>query len=81
VVALKVNKADRNSPALGQGVVYRVKDSAITVAFEDVPEDGLRDSPLRIEKLTDEVRMGDEISGRMLRLCLVKSNRTLDSYS
>jgi hypothetical protein len=38
-------------------------DSAITVAFEDVPEDGL-DSPLRIEKLTNEVRMGDVISGR-----------------
>jgi hypothetical protein len=63
VVALKLNKADGTSPALGQGVVYRVKDSAITVAFEDVPEDGL-DSPLRIEKLTNEVRMGDVISGR-----------------
>jgi hypothetical protein len=63
VVALKLNKADGTSPALGQGVVYRVKDSAITVAFEDVPEDGL-DSPLRIEKLTNEVRMGDGISGR-----------------
>lgn len=30
------------------------QDLSITVAFDDVPEDGLN-SPLRLEKLTNEV--------------------------
>uniref|UniRef100_A0A0E0KFX7 DNA helicase n=1 Tax=Oryza punctata TaxID=4537 RepID=A0A0E0KFX7_ORYPU len=54
VVALKPNKADPGSASLGQGVVYRLKDSSITVAFDDIPEDGLN-SPLRLEKLANEV--------------------------
>ncbi|XP_021307071.1 DNA-binding protein SMUBP-2 isoform X2 [Sorghum bicolor] len=53
VVALKPNKADAGSASLGQGVVYRLKDSSITVAFDDIPEDGLN-SPLRLEKLANE---------------------------
>ncbi|EOY09337.1 DNA-binding protein, putative isoform 3 [Theobroma cacao] len=63
VVVLKPNKADIGSPALGQGVVYRLKDSSITVAFDDVPEDGLN-SPLRLEKVANEVtyrRMKDAL--------------------
>ncbi|GJX00525.1 DNA-binding protein SMUBP-2 [Tanacetum coccineum] len=63
VVVLKPNKADPGSPALGQGVVYRLKDSSITIAFDDIPEEGLN-SPLRIEKLTNEVtyrRMKDTL--------------------
>ncbi|XP_052147153.1 uncharacterized protein LOC127766128 isoform X2 [Oryza glaberrima] len=63
VVALKPNKADAGSAALGQGVVYRLKDSSITVAFDDIPEDGLN-SPLRLEKLANEVtyrRMKDAL--------------------
>ncbi|XP_065857035.1 uncharacterized protein [Euphorbia lathyris] len=54
VVVLKPNKADLGSPALGQGVVYRLKDSSITVAFDDVPEEGLN-GPLRLEKVANEV--------------------------
>ncbi|XP_057999791.1 uncharacterized protein LOC110665155 isoform X1 [Hevea brasiliensis] len=54
VVVLKPNKADVGSPALGQGVVYRLKDSSITVAFDDIPEEGLN-SPLRLEKVANEV--------------------------
>uniref|UniRef100_A0A1S3YXM8 DNA helicase n=1 Tax=Nicotiana tabacum TaxID=4097 RepID=A0A1S3YXM8_TOBAC len=63
VVVLKPNKADLGSPALGQGVVYRLKDSSITVAFDDVPEEGLN-NPLRLEKLANEVtyrRMKDTL--------------------
>uniref|UniRef100_A0A2N9EYT7 Helicase SMUBP-2/HCS1 1B domain-containing protein n=1 Tax=Fagus sylvatica TaxID=28930 RepID=A0A2N9EYT7_FAGSY len=63
VVVLKPNKADLGSPALGQGVVYRLKDSSITVAFDDIPEDGLN-SPLRLEKVANEVtyrRMKDAL--------------------
>ncbi|XP_059668448.1 uncharacterized protein LOC132313615 [Cornus florida] len=63
VVVLKANKADLGSPSLGQGVVYRLKDSSITVAFDDVPEEGLN-SPLRLEKLANEVtyhRMKDTL--------------------
>ncbi|KAL2320789.1 hypothetical protein Fmac_029758 [Flemingia macrophylla] len=63
VVVLKLNKSDLGSPALGQGVVYRLKDSSITVAFDDIPEDGLN-SPLRLEKVANEVtyrRMKDAL--------------------
>ncbi|KAJ6792790.1 DNA-binding protein SMUBP-2 [Iris pallida] len=63
VVVLKPNKADPGSASLGQGVVYRIKDSAITVAFDDIPEDGLN-SPLRLEKVANEVtyrRMKDAL--------------------
>lgn len=63
VVVLKPNKADLGSPALGQGVVYRLKDSSITVAFDDIPEEGLN-SPLRLEKVANEVtyrRMKDAL--------------------
>ncbi|KAH7283021.1 hypothetical protein KP509_35G057100 [Ceratopteris richardii] len=48
---------------LGQGIVYRVKDTSIIVAVDDVPEDGLN-SPLRLEKLANEVtykRMKDTL--------------------
>lgn len=31
------------------------QDSSITVAFDDIPEEGLN-SPLRLEKLTNEVK-------------------------
>lgn len=54
VVILKPNKADLGSPSLGQGVVYCLKDSSITVAFDDIPEEGLN-SPLRLEKVANEV--------------------------
>ncbi|KAI9121393.1 hypothetical protein K1719_008426 [Acacia pycnantha] len=63
VVVLRLSKADLGSPALGQGVVYRLKDSSITVAFDDIPEDGLN-SPLRLEKVANEVtyrRMKDTL--------------------
>ncbi|OVA19410.1 AAA+ ATPase domain [Macleaya cordata] len=63
VVVLKPNKADIGSPSLGQGVVYRLKDSSITVAFDDIPEEGLN-SPLRLEKVANEVtyrRMKDAL--------------------
>ncbi|KAL9241050.1 hypothetical protein vseg_015208 [Gypsophila vaccaria] len=54
VVLLKLNKADPSSSPLGQGVVYRIKDSSLTVAFDDIPEDGLNNS-LRLEKVANEV--------------------------
>ncbi|XP_021740949.1 DNA-binding protein SMUBP-2-like isoform X1 [Chenopodium quinoa] len=63
VVVLKLNKADASSPSLGQGVVYRLKESSITVAFDDIPEDGLNTS-LRLEKVANEVtyrRMKDTL--------------------
>ena len=36
------------------GVVFRVRDTAIIVAVEDAPEEGL-DQPLRLDKLANEV--------------------------
>uniref|UniRef100_A0A7N0VDF1 DNA helicase n=1 Tax=Kalanchoe fedtschenkoi TaxID=63787 RepID=A0A7N0VDF1_KALFE len=63
VVVLKPNKADISSPAIGQGVVYRLKDTVIVVAFDDIPEEGLN-SPLRLEKVANEItyrRMKDAL--------------------
>ncbi|XP_073107835.1 uncharacterized protein [Elaeis guineensis] len=63
VVVLKPNKADLGSAPLGQGVVCRLKDSSITVAFDDIPEEGLN-TPLRLEKVANEVtyrRMKDAL--------------------
>ena len=34
-------------------MVYRLKDSSITVAFDDIPEGGLN-TPLRLEKVANE---------------------------
>jgi hypothetical protein len=44
---------------LGVGILIAIlclnkQDSSITVAFDDIPEDGLN-SPLRLEKLANEV--------------------------
>ena len=35
-------------------MVYRLKDSSLTVAFDDIPEGGLN-TPLRLEKVANEV--------------------------
>ncbi|KAK9726065.1 hypothetical protein RND81_05G187700 [Saponaria officinalis] len=51
---LPPHRADAGSPPMGQGVVYRLKDSSLTVAFDDIPEDGLNNS-LRLEKVANEV--------------------------
>ncbi|XP_078153290.1 DNA-binding protein isoform X1 [Carex rostrata] len=64
VVVLKQNNADTSAASLGQGVVYRLKDSSIVVAFDEIPEDGLN-SPLRLEKVANEVtykRMKDALN-------------------
>ncbi|KAL6536050.1 hypothetical protein OROHE_012894 [Orobanche hederae] len=45
-------KSDLGSPPLGQGVVYRIKDTSITVAFEDIPEEGLNEVTYRRMKET-----------------------------
>ncbi|KAG7558596.1 P-loop containing nucleoside triphosphate hydrolase [Arabidopsis thaliana x Arabidopsis arenosa] len=63
VVVLKLNKSDLGSSPLAQGVVYRLKDSSITVVFDEIPEEGLNTS-LRLEKLANEVtyrRMKDTL--------------------
>ncbi|PKA50141.1 Regulator of nonsense transcripts 1 like [Apostasia shenzhenica] len=63
VVILKTNKVDQRSCSLGQGVVYSLKDSSITVAFDEIPEDGLN-SLMRLEKVANEVtyrRMKDAL--------------------
>ena len=48
-------EAAASSPPLAEGVVYRVADSSIVVAVDDLPEDGGLDVPLRLEKLANEV--------------------------
>ena len=43
------------SEAVAQGVVYRVRDSEIVVAVEDVDDAGALDVPLRLDKLANKV--------------------------
>jgi hypothetical protein len=56
VVALRPNSQPQGAggPPLCSGLVYRVKETAIVVAVDDMPEDGL-EQPLRVEKLANEV--------------------------
>ncbi|EFJ16960.1 hypothetical protein SELMODRAFT_179218 [Selaginella moellendorffii] len=54
VVLLKPNKGGSAAESLGQGVVYRIKDKSITVAMDDVPDEGVN-SLLRLEKVANEV--------------------------
>ncbi|KAL4427329.1 hypothetical protein ABPG77_003238 [Micractinium sp. CCAP 211/92] len=54
IVRVRPSKGDGSGAPLAEGVVYRVRDSAITVAVDDVPDEGL-DVPLRLEKMANEV--------------------------
>eukprot|EP00887_Chlorella_sp_A99_P002446 scaffold10.g2446.t1 len=58
IVRLRPSKSPADAaagPALAEGVVYRVADSQIIVAVDELPEDGGLDVPLRLEKLANEV--------------------------
>ena len=57
VVALRPSKGPPDSPCIVQGVIYRIKDSAIIVAVDDLPYEGHEglDVPLRLDKLANEV--------------------------
>lgn len=54
IVRIRAAKGEPSAPVLAQGVVYRVKESSITVAVDDPPDEGL-DVPLKLEKLANEV--------------------------
>ncbi|PRW39069.1 DNA-binding SMUBP-2 isoform B [Chlorella sorokiniana] len=54
IVRLRPSKGDASGPPLAEGVVYRVRDNAITVAVDEVPDEGL-DVPLRLEKMANQV--------------------------
>ncbi|GAX76189.1 hypothetical protein CEUSTIGMA_g3633.t1 [Chlamydomonas eustigma] len=54
IVALRPSKGPADGPALVQGVVYRVKETALVVAVDDAPDEGL-EQPLRLDKLANEV--------------------------
>lgn len=67
VVALRPNSQPPGAggaPLCG-GLVYRVRESAIVVAVDEVPEDGL-EQPLRLEKLANEVRAARGAGARPL---------------
>lgn len=59
VVRIRPSRGDGNvnSPTLTEGVVYRVKETSITIAVEEMPDEGL-DVPLRLEKLANEITYG-----------------------
>ena len=48
------NEGDGSKSICSEGVVYRVKESSITIAVEEMPDEGL-DVPLKLEKLANEV--------------------------
>lgn len=53
-MALRPAKGGAAEPALASGVVYRIREDALTVALEEAPPDAL-DQPLRVDKLANEV--------------------------
>jgi hypothetical protein len=48
--------------------VYRLKDTCVIVAVDEVPEEGL-DQPLRLEQLANEVREGKGWSEQSRGVC------------
>ena len=56
VVDIRPHKGDNSGPPLAEGLVYRIRNDSITVAVDDVPDEGL-DQPLRLQKLANEVRL------------------------
>ena len=54
-VALRPAKGSAAEPALASGVVYRIREDALTVALEEAPDEAL-DQPLRLDKLANEAR-------------------------
>ena len=54
VVALRPSKGPPDGPSIAEGVIFRIRDTSIVVAVEDVPDEGL-DVPLRLDKLANEV--------------------------
>ncbi|CAI5513333.1 unnamed protein product, partial [Closterium sp. Naga37s-1] len=64
VVAIRANKAEGAQAAIAQGVVYRVREDAVVVAVDEVPDGEGLDAPVRIEKLANDVtfkRMRDTL--------------------
>ena len=55
VVVVKPSKGDAGSDAVLQGVVYRVRETSITLACENVGDDQDLSQCVRIEKLANEV--------------------------
>lgn len=54
LVELRANKGGASTPPVVSGVVYRCKERELTVAVDDVPEDGL-DQALRVDRIANEV--------------------------
>eukprot|EP00873_Tetraselmis_striata_P035127 jgi/Tetstr1/455391/TSEL_042223.t1 len=54
IVAIRSNKGDPAAEPIVEGVVYRIKDTEIVVAVEELPDDGL-DVPLRLERLANDI--------------------------
>ncbi|GIL72076.1 hypothetical protein Vretimale_514 [Volvox reticuliferus] len=54
VVALRPSRGPADGHPLVSGVIYRIRETAIVVAVDETPEDGL-DQPLRLDKLANEV--------------------------
>jgi ATP-dependent RNA/DNA helicase IGHMBP2 len=54
VVAVRPSRGPADGPPLVSGVVYRVRETAIIVAVDEAPEEGM-DQPLRLDKLANEV--------------------------
>ncbi|GLI64102.1 hypothetical protein VaNZ11_007275 [Volvox africanus] len=54
VVALRPSRGPADGPPLVSGVIYRIRETAIVIAVDEAPEDGL-EQPLRLDKLANEV--------------------------
>ena len=55
IVACKPSKGDASSEVILQGIVYRVKESSITLVCENIDDDKDLSQSVRIEKLSNDV--------------------------
>lgn len=54
VVAIRHSRGPMDGPAVTTGVIYRIRETAIVVAVNEAPDEGM-DQPLRLDKLANEV--------------------------
>jgi ATP-dependent RNA/DNA helicase IGHMBP2 len=61
MVALRPARGEPGGPVVAAGVVYRLQETAVVIAVDEAPDDGL-EQPLRLEKLANDVSLLSDAS-------------------
>lgn len=68
MVALRPAKGEPGGPVVASGVVYRLQETAVVIAVDEAPDDGL-EQPLRLEKLANDVSLLCEADPKACHCC------------